>query len=31
VSAGPLIALLAIAIVVGFAGLVGLRRRDLPA
>jgi ABC-2 type transport system permease protein len=31
VSAGPLIALLAIAGVVGFAGLVGLRRRDLPA
>jgi ABC-2 type transport system permease protein len=31
VSAGPLIALLAIAVVVGFAGLVGLRRRDLPA
>ena len=31
VSAGPLITLLAIAVVVGFAGLVGLRRRDLPA
>ncbi|TDW15113.1 ABC transporter permease [Kribbella kalugense] len=31
VTAGPLIALLAIAIVVGFAGLIGLRRRDLPA
>ncbi|WP_432888838.1 ABC transporter permease [Kribbella sp. CA-245084] len=31
VSAGPLITLLAIAIIVGFAGLVGLRRRDLPA
>ncbi|WUJ75381.1 ABC transporter permease [Kribbella soli] len=31
VSAGPLITLLAIAIIVGLAGLVGLRRRDLPA
>jgi putative exporter of polyketide antibiotics len=31
VSAGPLIVLLAIALVVGFAGLAGLRRRDLPA
>ncbi|MGW7683539.1 ABC transporter permease [Kribbella sp. NPDC054772] len=31
VSAGPLIVLLAIAAVVGFAGLIGLRRRDLPA
>jgi ABC-2 type transport system permease protein len=31
VTAGPLITLLAIAAVVGLAGLVGLRRRDLPA
>jgi putative exporter of polyketide antibiotics len=30
VSAAPLITLLAIAVVVGFAGLVGLRRRDMP-
>ena len=29
--AGPFLALLGIAIVVGLAGLVGLRRRDLPA
>lgn len=31
VSAGPLIVLLGIAVVVGLTGLVGLRRRDLPA
>ena len=31
VSAGPFVALLAIALVVAFAGLIGLRRRDLPA
>ncbi|TDO47626.1 hypothetical protein EV651_12465 [Kribbella sp. VKM Ac-2571] len=31
VSAGPFLVLLAIAILVGVAGLVGLRRRDLPA
>jgi len=31
VSAGPFVALLAIAVVVAFAGLIGLRRRDLPA
>jgi ABC-2 type transport system permease protein len=31
VTAGPIITLLAIAAVVGFGGLVGLRRRDLPA
>ncbi|HZX01805.1 ABC transporter permease [Kribbella sp.] len=31
VSAGPLVVLLAIALAVGLAGLVGLRRRDLPA
>lgn len=31
VAVGPLITLLAIAVVVGFAGLIGLRRRNLPA
>ncbi|NIK62094.1 ABC transporter permease [Kribbella shirazensis] len=31
VSAGPLVTLLAIAAVVALAGLIGLRRRDLPA
>lgn len=31
VSAGPFVALLAIAFVVALAGLIGLRRRDLPA
>ena len=31
VSAGPFVALLAIALVVAFAGMIGLRRRDLPA
>ncbi|GAA3120365.1 ABC-2 type transport system permease protein [Kribbella aluminosa] len=31
VSVGPLVVLLAIALAVGLAGLVGLRRRDLPA
>ncbi|TDX08545.1 ABC transporter permease [Kribbella sp. VKM Ac-2566] len=31
VSAGPFLVLLAIALLVGVAGLVGLRRRDLPA
>ncbi|MFG1906184.1 ABC transporter permease [Kribbella sp. NPDC048928] len=30
-KAGPLVVLLAIALVVGLAGLLGLRRRDLPA
>jgi ABC-2 type transport system permease protein len=31
VSAGPYVALLAIAVAVGLTGLIGLRRRDLPA